>query len=114
MNTTIFLGYHTRGILLCGPPGTGKTMLARALACTTGATFFNIHASSMASKWRGDSEKLVRHVFELAAANAPSIVFLDEAEALLGDRGMSSEHEASKRYVKKQIISESYTKSCNL
>ncbi len=88
---------QTRGILLCGPPGTGKTMLARALARTSGATFFNLHASSLASKWRGDSEKMVRVIFELARFNAPAILFLDEAEALLGDRGAQGEHEASRR-----------------
>ncbi len=91
------VNHQTRGVLLCGPPGTGKTMLARALARTSGATFFNLHASSLASKWRGDSEKMVRFIFELARFNAPAILFLDEAEALLGDRGAHGEHEASRR-----------------
>ncbi len=90
-------GHQTKGILLCGPPGTGKTMVARALARASGATFFNLHASSLSSKWRGDSEKMVRCIFELARFNAPSILFLDEAEALLGDRGANGEHEASRR-----------------
>lgn len=49
-----------RGVLLYGPPGTGKTLLARALACSTGGAFFSVSAASLASKWRGDSERLVR------------------------------------------------------
>ena len=75
---------------------------ARELSCADGngrgAILINLHASSLASKWRGESEKLVRVAFELARYNAPSVLFLDEAEALLGDRGGFGEHESSKRY----------------
>ena len=98
--------HQTGAVLLCGPPGTGKTMLARAAAnelsyangSRKGAVFINLHASSVASKWRGESEKLVRVAFELARYNSPSVLFLDEAEALLGDRGGIGEHESSRRY----------------
>lgn len=95
---------HSNAVLLCGPPGTGKTMLARATAARVTeasgpiSVFFNLHASSLASKWRGESEKMVRVLFDLARHNSPAVIFLDEADALLGDRGGPGEHESSRRY----------------
>ncbi|KAI9901502.1 hypothetical protein N3K66_003319 [Trichothecium roseum] len=82
------------GVLLFGPPGCGKTMLAKALAHESGASFINLHISTLTEKWYGDSNKMVRAVFSLARKMQPAIIFIDEIDAVLGTR-RSGEHEAS-------------------
>jgi len=97
-NPEIFKGLRKppKGLLLFGPPGTGKTMVAKALAGESKATFFNISASSIVSKFMGEGEKKVKALFDLAYKKRPSIIFIDEIDSLLSKRD-ANDHEASSR-----------------
>ncbi|KAL7108325.1 hypothetical protein ACP275_06G105400 [Erythranthe tilingii] len=93
-----------RGILLFGPPGTGKTMLAKAIANEAGASFINVSMSTITSKWFGEDEKNVRALFSLAAKVSPTIIFVDEVDSMLGQRTRVGEHEAMRK-IKNEFMS---------
>ncbi|MFX1518833.1 MAG: AAA family ATPase [Promethearchaeota archaeon] len=91
-----------KGIMLFGPPGCGKTLIAKAVATECDATFFNVSAAAIISKWLGESEKLVRELFEAAREKMPSLVFIDEVDSIATERA-AGEHDALRR-VKTQLM----------
>lgn len=104
MRPDLFTGSRRpwKGILLFGPPGCGKTMIAKATAGDVEATFFNISAANLVSKWLGESEKLVKKLYEVAKERQPSIIFIDEVDSLTQARG-GTENDAMRR-VKTQLL----------
>lgn len=90
-----------RGVLMFGPPGTGKTMLAKAVATSAKTTFFNMSASVLINKHLGESEKMVRTLFQVARAYSPSTIFFDEVDAIAGSA--QGDHDALRR-VKAELL----------
>ena len=95
-----------KGILLHGPPGTGKTMIAKALATMTDSNFISIKGPELLSKWVGESEKGVREIFRKARQAAPCIIFLDEVDALVPRRGSGGSSSHVTENVVSQILTE--------
>jgi len=95
----LFTGLRTptSGLLLFGPPGNGKTMIAKCVAAGCQSTFFSISASSITSKFVGDAERIMRTLFNLAREKSPSIIFIDEIDSMLTARGGKNEAESSRR-----------------
>jgi len=96
-----------KGILLYGPPGTGKTLLAKAVASSTNSTFIEVVGSELVQKFIGEGAKLVKEIFQLAKEKAPSIIFIDELDALAAKRidiGTSGEREVQRTFM--QLLAE--------
>jgi transitional endoplasmic reticulum ATPase len=93
------------GVLIFGPPGTGKTLMAKAIAHESKANFISIKGPEILSKWVGESEKAVREIFKKAKQATPSIVFLDELDAIAPRRGLGSDSHAIERVVNQMLTS---------
>jgi len=95
-----------KGILLCGPPGCGKTLLARAVATESEANFITIKGPEVFSKWVGESEKAIREVFRKARMAAPAVIFFDEFDAIVPRRGMGYADSGVSERVISQLLTE--------
>lgn len=95
-----------KGILLYGPPGCGKTMLARAISTESEANFISIKGPEIFSKWVGESEKAIREVFRKGRTAAPSIIFFDELDSVIPRRGMGYADSGASERVISQLLSE--------
>jgi vacuolar protein-sorting-associated protein 4 len=94
-----------QGILLYGPPGTGKSFIAKAVATEAGSScFLSVSSSDLVSKFQGESERLVRELFQIARANSPSIIFIDEVDSLCGARDDSGGGGASRRIITEFLV----------
>jgi vacuolar protein-sorting-associated protein 4 len=101
----VFVGERSpwRGILLYGPPGTGKTFLAKAIAGESGdTTFITVSTADLLSKWQGESEKLIRALFQVARDHRPAIIFIDEIDSLLRER--TDDDTESTRRIKTEFL----------
>lgn len=102
------IGIHPpKGILLYGPPGTGKTLLAKAVAASTNSTFIQVVGSELVQKFIGEGAKLVKEIFQLAREKAPSVIFIDEIDAIAATRidvGTSGEREVQRTFM--QLLAE--------
>ncbi|MCC6040682.1 MAG: CDC48 family AAA ATPase [Desulfurococcaceae archaeon] len=94
-----------RGVLLYGPPGCGKTLLAKAIAAESGANFIAIRGPEILSKWVGESERAIREIFRKAKLHSPSVIFIDEVDAITSIRGYASDSGVTEKIVA-QLITE--------